>query len=133
MARRRFTMVLLGIFAGIALVLTTIGIYGVMAYLISQGARDIGIRMALGATQSGILAMTVGKGMVLAVSGAVVGVLGSLAITRLLRGLLFGVGSSDPLTFCAVPVLLLLVALLASYVPARRASRIDPATALRHE
>ncbi len=133
LARRRFTMVLLGVFAAIALVLATIGIYGVMAYLISQGTRDIGIRMALGATQNEILALTVGKGLILAVSGAAIGVLGAFAITRLLRGLLFGVGSSDPVTFCAVPLLLILVALLASYIPGRRASRIDPASALRHE
>ncbi len=133
LARRRFTMVLLGLFAAVALVLATIGIYGVMAYLIRQGTRDIGIRMALGATQNEILALTVGKGMALALSGAAVGVLGAFAITRLLRGLLFGVHSSDPVTFCIVPVLLILVALLASYIPARRASRIDPATALRHE
>jgi predicted permease len=133
LARRRFTMVLLGLFAAVALVLATIGIYGVMAYLISQGTRDIGIRMALGATQNEILALTVGKGMALALSGAAVGVLGAFAITRLLRGLLFGVHSSDPVTFCTVPLLLILVALLASYIPARRASRIDPATALRHE
>ena len=133
LARRRFTMVLLGVFAAIALVLATIGIYGVMAYLISQGTRDIGIRMALGATRKTILALTVGKGMTLAVSGAALGVLGAFAATRLLRGLLFGVGSNDPVTFLAVPVLLMVVALLASYIPGRRASRVDPVTALRHE
>ncbi len=133
LARRRFIMVLLAVFAAIALALATIGIYGVMAYLISQGTRDIGIRMALGATQNEILALTVGKGMVLALSGAAIGVVVALALTRLLRGLLFGVGSSDPITFCVVPLLLVMVALLASYIPARRASRIDPATALRHE
>jgi len=133
LARRRFTMVLLGIFAAIALVLATIGIYGVMAYLISQGTRDIGIRIALGATPNEILALTVGKGMVLAFSGAAIGVLAAFAITHLLRSLLFGIGSGDPVTFCAVPLLLMIVALLASYIPARRASRIDPATALRHE
>jgi predicted permease len=133
LARRRFTMVLLGVFAAIALLLATLGIYGVMAYLISQGTRDIGIRLALGATQNQILALTVGKGMVLALSGAAIGVAAAFAITRLLRGLLFGVGSSDPVTFLAVPLLLIAVALLASYVPARRASRIDPAIALRHE
>jgi predicted permease len=133
LARRRFTMLLLGIFAAVALVLATVGIYGVMAYLISQGGRDIGIRIALGATPTEILAMTVGKGMTLALSGAAIGVLGAAAITRLLRGLLFGVGSGDPVTFCTVPVLLLFIALLASYILGRRASRIDPATALRHE
>jgi len=133
LARRRFTMLLLGVFAGIALALAAIGIYGVMAYLISQGTRDIGIRMALGATRNAILALTVGKGMVLALGGAVIGIVGAFAITRLLRSLLFGVSATDWVTFGAVPLLLMLIALLASYIPARRASRIDPAAALRHE
>jgi predicted permease len=133
LARRRFTMLLLGVFAAVALALAAIGIYGVMAYLISQGTRDIGIRMALGATRNAILTLTVGKGMVLALGGAAIGVLGALVITRLLRSLLFGVSATDWVTFSAVPLLLILIALLSSYIPARRASRIDPADALRHE
>ena len=133
LARRRFTMLLLGVFAGIALALATIGIYGVMAYLVSQGTREIGIRMAMGATQESILGLIVGKGMALALCGAAVGVLGALALTRLLRSLLFGVGATDGLTFSTIPVLLILIALVASYIPARRAARVDPAASLRHE
>ena len=133
LARRRFSMLLLGVFAGIALALATIGIYGVMAYLVNQGTREIGIRMAVGATPNSILGLIVGKGMALAVCGAAVGVLGAFALTRLLQSLLFGVRATDGLTFCGIPLLLILIALLASYIPARRAARVDPAASLRHE
>ncbi len=126
-------MLLLGVFACIALALATIGIYGVMAYLVSQGTREIGIRMAMGATQNSILSLIVGKGMTLAICGAAAGVLGAFALTRLLRSLLFGVEATDGATFCAIPLLLILIALVASYIPARRAARVDPAASLRHD
>jgi predicted permease len=133
LAQRRFTMLLLGVFAAIALALATIGIYGVMAYLVSQGTRDIGIRMALGATPRSVLLLIVSKGMLLAVCGAVLGVAGAFGVTRLLRSLLFGVGATDAVTFVGIPSVLILVTLVASYIPALRASRIDPAQSLRHE
>jgi predicted permease len=118
LARRRFAMLLLGLFAGLALALATIGIYGVMAYLVNQGAREIGIRMALGATQRNILNLIVRKGMSLALGGVLIGLAAAFALTRLMRSLLFGVNSSDPATFVAIALLLAAVALLASYIPA---------------
>jgi predicted permease len=131
LARRRFSVLLLGVFAGISLGLATIGIYGVMAYLVGQGKREIGIRMALGATQNGILSFVVRKGMTLALCGVAVGLVGAFVLSRVIRSLLFGVEATDALTFCAIPVLLILVALLASYIPARRAARVDPSVSLR--
>jgi predicted permease len=133
LARRRFGMVLLAVFAGLALVLATMGIYGVMAYLVSQGTRELGIRMALGATRGDILSLVVRQGMVLASAGVAIGLAGAFVFTRLLRSLLFGVGATDPLTFGAITVLLGATALLASYIPARRAARIDPIASLRCE
>ncbi|MCU1332268.1 MAG: efflux pump, inner rane subunit [Candidatus Angelobacter sp.] len=133
LARRRFTTVLLSLFAGFALALATIGIYGVMAYLVSQGTREIGIRMALGATQNTVLKLVVKQGMVLAVSGVALGLIAALAFSRLVSGLLFGVKATDPLTFAAITILLTVVALFASYIPARRAARIDPMISLRCE
>jgi ABC-type antimicrobial peptide transport system permease subunit len=131
LARRRFSMLLLGVFAGVALALATIGIYGVMAYLVNQGTREIGIRMALGATQRDILSLVVRQGMVLALSGVTIGLAGAFLLTRLIRSLLFGVQATDPLTFVGISVLLALIALLASYIPAQRAARIDPMMSLR--
>jgi predicted permease len=133
LARRRFAMLLLGLFAGLALALATIGIYGVMAYLVNQGTREIGIRMALGATQRNILILIVRKGLTLALGGVLIGLAAAFALTRLMRSLLFGVNSSDPATFVAIALLLTAVALLASYIPARRAARIDPTISLRSE
>ncbi|HXA83659.1 MAG TPA: ABC transporter permease [Candidatus Dormibacteraeota bacterium] len=133
LARRRFTTVLLAMFAGFALALATIGIYGVMAYLVSQGTREIGIRIALGATQRTVLKLVVKQGMVLAVCGVAVGLIAALAFSRLVSGLLFGVKTTDPLTFVAITILLTVVALVASYIPARRAARIDPMISLRCE
>jgi predicted permease len=133
LARRRFAMLLLGLFAALALALATIGIYGVMAYLVNQGTREIGIRMALGATQRNILNLIVRKGMALAFSGVFIGLAAAFALTRLMRTLLFGVNSSDPATFAAIALLLAGVAFLASYIPARRAARIDPMLSLRSE
>jgi len=133
LARRRFTTTLLGVFAGLALVLATVGIYGIMAYLVNQGTREIGIRMALGATQRTILRLIVSQGLKLALSGVAIGVVASFAFGRLISGLLFGVTASDPVTFGAIAALLILIALIASYIPARRAARIDPMVSLRSE
>jgi predicted permease len=131
--RRRFTMLLLTMFAGVALTLATIGIYGVMAYLVNQSTREIGIRIALGATPRNILSLVVGQGMVLALSGVAIGLIAAFLLTRLLRGLLFGIEATDPFTFVGISVFLALVTLLASYLPARRATRTDPLVALRYE
>jgi predicted permease len=133
LARRRFAMLLLALFACVALALATIGTYGVMAYLVNQGTREIGIRMALGATQMGIVRLVVWKGMALALSGVAVGLAGAFALSRLMRSLLFGVSPADPLTFVAISLLLALVTLLASYVQAHRAAHIDPIVSLRYE
>jgi predicted permease len=133
LARRRFSMVMLGLFAALALALATIGIYGVMAYMVNQGTREIGIRLALGATQRNILHLIVRQGMILALTGVAIGLAGAFALTRLMRSLLFGIRSTDPLTFAGIAALLTLIALLASYIPARRAARIDPMVSLRCE
>src|SRR5262249_42057158 len=133
LARRRFAMLLLGFFAAVALVLATIGIYGVMAYLVNQGTRELGIRMALGASQRDILSLVVRQGMVLAVSGVSIGLVAAFLLARLIRNLLFGVNANDPITFAGISLLLAVVALLASYIPARRAARIDPLVSLRCE
>jgi len=133
LARRRFSMLLLAVFAGVALALATIGIYGVMAYLVNQGTREIGIRVALGATRRNIVSLVVRQGMALALSGVAIGLAGAVMLTRLIRSLLFGVEATDPVTFVGIALLLGLVALLASYIPARRASRVDPLVALRYE
>jgi predicted permease len=133
LARRRFSMLLLGIFAGLALTLAAVGIYGVMAYLVSQGSRDIGIRIALGATRGGILGLVLRQGMVLALCGVAIGLAGAFALTRFMRSLLFGIAETDAVTFAAIPALLTLVALVASYIPARRAAKVDPIVSLRCE
>ena len=133
LARRRFTAVLLALFAAFALALATIGIYSVMAYLVNQGTREIGIRMALGATQPAVLRLVVKQGMVLALSGVAIGFVAAFTFARLVSGLLYGVKSTDPLTFTGIAVLLTIVALVASYIPARRAARIDPMICLRSE
>lgn len=133
LARRRFATVMLGVFASLALALAAIGIYGVMSYLVSQGTREIGIRMALGATQRGIIRLVVRQGMVLALLGVLTGLLAAFAFTRIVSGFLFDVAATDLVTFSAIAALLVVVALLASYVPARRAARIDPLISLRSE
>ena len=133
LARRRFTMLVLGTFAAISLGLAAIGIYGLIAYLVGQGSREVGIRLALGATPANIKTLIVRGGMTLVLWGVGIGVLGALAISRLMRSLLFGVGANDLVTFVAVPSLLASIAFIASYVPARRASRIDPSISLRCE
>jgi len=133
LARQRFAMLLLSAFAAVALALAAIGIYGVMAYLVGQGTREIGIRMALGASQRSVLAMIVRHGMTVALAGAAIGVVGALALSRVMRTMLFGVQGSDPLTFVAVSLLLAAIAFVATYLPARRAARIDPMISLRSE
>lgn len=132
-APRRFSTVLLVIFAGLALVLAAVGVYGVMNYLVSRRTNEIGLRMALGAQPRDIWQLIVGRGAKLAVAGVAIGIIGSLALARLLASLLFEVRASDPVTFAAVALLLMGVALLACYFPARRAMRADPMIALRHE
>ncbi len=133
LARRKFTMTLLGVFAALAFVLGAIGIYGLMSYQVSQGERELGIRIALGATQSRIIRLVVGQGSVITALGLAVGLSGALALTRVMRTLLFGIAATDPLTFTGVAVMIGAVALAASYVPARRASRVDPMISLRAE
>jgi ABC-type antimicrobial peptide transport system permease subunit len=133
LSRRRFTAALLAAFAGFALALAAIGIYGVMAYLVIQGTREIGIRMALGATQRTVLRLVVKQGMMLTLGGVGIGLVAALAFSRLVSSLLFGVTATDPLTFVGIVLLLTIVALIASYIPARRATRIDPMISLRGE
>lgn len=133
LAQRRFSMLLLGLFAGLALALALIGVYGVLAYFVTQGAREIGIRLALGSTPGGILALVVRRGLALAALGVVAGLIGSAFLTRAMSGLLFGVDPLDPFTFAAIPGLLLAAALAASLIPARRAARVDPVNSLRSE
>jgi putative ABC transport system permease protein len=130
---RRFSAVLIGALAGLALVLSAVGIYGVMSYTVGQRRQEIGIRMALGAQPESVLGMVLARGARLGLMGIAAGVLGALGLTRFLSSLLFGVGATDPLTFVGVAGLLLAVALAACYVPARRAMKVDPMVALRYE
>jgi putative ABC transport system permease protein len=132
-ARQRFSMMLLGIFATLALVLAAVGIYGVMSYSIAQRTREIGIRMALGAQRSDVLKMAVGQGLKLVLIGVAIGVASAIVLTRVMTSLLFGVSATDPATFITISLVLMSVAVLASYVPAVRAARIDPMVALRYQ
>jgi putative ABC transport system permease protein len=125
--------VLFGIFAAVALALAASGLYGVIYYLVTQRTREIGIRVALGAQTSRVVAMVVGQGAILIAAGLVVGTAGALLLTRLLSGMLYGVGTHDPLTFAAVPLVLAAVAFLATLVPAWKAAGVDPVIALREE
>ena len=133
LAVRRFSMTLLGVFAGIALVLAAIGIYGVASYLVSQRTNEFGIRMALGAKPRDILRDVLGQGGKMAMAGVALGLVASWALTRLMTSMVFGVSVTDPLTYAAAVVILLAVALLACWIPARRAIRVDPMVALRYE
>ena len=133
MARQRFSTLMLGSFALFALILAVVGVYGVMSHLVAQGAHDIGVRMALGAERSRILRMVMRQGLELTVAGSVLGLIGAVALTRVMASLLFGVSTTDAVTFAAVPVVLVATAMLASYIPARRATCVDPVVALRDE
>jgi predicted permease len=133
LAVRRFSMVLLGTFAALALIMSCVGIYGVIAYLAGQRTHEIGIRLALGAERWNVLRMVLGEGAKLALVGVAIGVVAALGLTRLMANLLFGVSPHDPLTLAGVAVLLVLVALAACYIPARRATKVDPMVALRYE
>ena len=133
LAPRRFVVTLLGVFAGMALLMAVLGLYGVISYSVTQRTQEIGIRMALGAQRSEVLGLVIGQGMRLAIAGAVIGLAVSVAFSRLLKNQLFHVSAFDPLTFSVMALVLIGAALLASYIPARRATRVDPMDALRYE
>ena len=132
-ASPRFLMLLIGLFAALALVLTAVGIYGVVSYSVGQRTREIGIRMALGAPRRIVLGLVLGQGMKVALVGIGIGLAGSLALTRLIANQLFEVSPTDPATFVLIAVLLALVATAACYLPARRATKVDPMLSLRYE
>jgi predicted permease len=133
LADRRFLLLLVGVFGAAALVLAAIGIYGVVAFSVARRTQEIGIRMAIGALRGDVLRLVLAEGARMAAAGVLIGVSASLAITRLMSSLLFGISATDPLTFAGIAVLLCLVALAATYIPARRAMRVEPMTALRYE
>jgi predicted permease len=132
-AARRLSMILLGIFAALALLLACVGIYGVISYLVGQRTHEIGVRVALGAQHRDVMRLIIGHGAKMALIGVAIGIIGALALTRLMSNQLFGVSAHDPLTFAAVATLLIFVAVMACYTPARRAVRVDPMIALRHD
>jgi ABC-type antimicrobial peptide transport system permease subunit len=129
--QRRLTMWLLGSFAGMALLLAIVGMYGIIAYSVARRTQEVGIRRALGAQQTDILSPILGQGLALALAGVAIGIGGAFALTRVMKGLLFHVTATDPATFAGIAILFIVVALAASYIPAHRAARIDPMVALR--
>jgi putative ABC transport system permease protein len=133
LAQQRFNMFLLGLFAALALILAAVGIYGAMSYSATQRTHEIGIRTALGAQRRDVLRLVMNDGAKIALFGITIGIAGALALTRLMAGLLFEVKPTDPVTFAAVAILLAFVTLVACYIPARRAMRVDPMVALRYE
>jgi len=132
-SRPRFLTLLLTLFSSLSLILAALGIYGVISYAVAQRTNEIGIRMALGARAGDVVRLIGSSGVRLAAAGTILGAAGAFALTRFLSGMLFGVSSLDPLTFVAMAVTLIAVTLLACYIPARRASRVDPLVALRYE
>jgi putative ABC transport system permease protein len=132
-AQRRFTLLLIAAFAAVALLMAAIGLYGVMAYSVTQRRQEIGIRVALGAQRADVLRLVVGQGLRLVALGLALGLMTALALTRLMKKLLFEISATDPATFAGVALLLALAALLACYIPARRATKVDPMIALRCE
>ena len=136
MSSQRFPMILLGTFAGLALLLASVGIYGLISYSVAQRVHEIGIRMAIGAQRQEIFGMVISEGLRLTLAGLAIGAAAALVLTRLLSSfsrLLYGVGTNDPVTFVAVSLVLTVLAVLASYIPARRATKVDPMVALRYE
>jgi ABC-type antimicrobial peptide transport system permease subunit len=133
LAARRFAMILLGAFAALAMVLASVGIYGVIAYVVGQRTQEIGIRMALGAQRNDVLRLILWQGTRLALLGICIGIVGALALTRLMTKLLYGVSATDPLTFAGLALILAAVAIAACCLPARKAMRVDPMVALRYE
>ena len=132
-APRRFSMSLLLLFAAMGLLLSAVGIYGVMSFSVTQRTSEIGVRMALGAQKSDVFKLVIGRGMLLTLTGLAIGLVGAAGLTRLMSSLLFGVSANDPMTYSAAPVVLGVVSLLACYLPARRATKVDPLQALRQE
>jgi ABC-type antimicrobial peptide transport system permease subunit len=132
-SRQRFNMWVMTVFGGCALLLAAIGIYGLMAYSVEQRTQEIGIRLALGAQMSQVLKMVVTQGMVLALAGVAIGLAAAFGLARLITAFLFGVTAKDPVVLAGVPILLTAIAFLAVWLPARRASRVDPLVALRYE
>jgi putative ABC transport system permease protein len=130
-ARPRFNASLFGLFGVVALILAAIGLFGVMSYNVTQSTREIGVRMALGARSRDVLKLVVGQGLALTIAGLILGLIGAWGVTRLIKNLLYGVTATDPLTFICVSLLLVFIALLACYIPARRATKVDPLVALR--
>jgi ABC-type antimicrobial peptide transport system permease subunit len=133
LAQRRFAMTVLAAFAAAALLLASLGIYGVISYMVGQRTQELGIRVALGATRRDIMTLVLGHGLKVTLVGVAVGLVAAFGLTRLMRTMLYGVGATDPATFAVIAVLLTIVAVVACYLPARRATRVDPLTALRSE